>query len=119
MIKITLISTGEDFKTADKLLKKTLETRVETISDTTGSTWMDVEECDEKGNRIKGLCYSKELTSQPAEQPRETCKWKREYRDDDLMCWSPHLGLGYGRSLPALKLKPDCPTCGKRIEVVE
>ena len=56
--------------------------------------------------------------SQPSDQPRETCKWKRERIDGDLMCWSPHRE-DVGKNPPMTDLEPFCPTCGLRIEVVE
>jgi hypothetical protein len=50
--------------------------------------------------------------TQPAEQPRETCKWKKTHRSHDSI-YDPH---GHGPFGMCMKY---CPFCGKKIEVVE
>ena len=51
-IRITVSAIGEDFKTADRLIRKTLEERTDSISDCTGSSDIEVVEIDTANGRI-------------------------------------------------------------------
>jgi hypothetical protein len=62
--------------------------------------------------RSKLIQAFKRGTAQPAEQPRETCKWKKTHRSHDSI-YDPH---GHGPFGMCMKY---CPFCGKKIEVVE
>ena len=58
-IRITVTATGEDFKTADRLIRKTLEERTDSISESTGSSMVEVVEIDTANGRIiDGYNYS-------------------------------------------------------------
>ena len=59
MIRIIIEAVGEDFETADKILKKTLERGTDSIGDVTGSSMVDVVECNDFGLVTKKLIYSK------------------------------------------------------------
>jgi hypothetical protein len=58
-IRITVTAIGEDFKTADRLIRRTLEERTDSISDCTGSSDIEVLEIDtETGATGKKYNYS-------------------------------------------------------------
>jgi len=58
-IRITATVTAEDFKTADRLIRRTLEERTDTISCSTGSGLIEVVEVDtDNGRIIDGYNYS-------------------------------------------------------------
>ncbi len=61
MIKITIEVMASDFKTADKILKKTLEQGVDSVSDIDGASYIEVWECDKRGIKVELLNYSQEL----------------------------------------------------------
>lgn len=117
MIRIKVTAVGEDFETADKLLKKTLETGVDSISDVAGSTMVEVEELNSTGSIVDEHNYSKlskEDSSKSADKKGvkdETCKWKSHRVTND--CLNPHTKNWFYQEDMIF-----CNTCGKRIEVV-
>jgi hypothetical protein len=62
--------------------------------------------------QLKRIQPIKLTDTQPAEQPSETCKWKKTHRSHDSI-YDPH---GHGPFGMCMKY---CPFCGKKIEVVE
>ena len=64
------------------------------------------------GHKLPQANVLKQLFEQPNAQPTETCKWKRlAYNKNGIA--SPH------DDFKMRATRKDCPTCGKRIEVVE
>jgi len=58
-IRITVTATAEDFKSANRLIYETLKDRIDTMSDSTGSSMVEVVEVDTANGRIiDGYNYS-------------------------------------------------------------
>ena len=55
MIRITVTVYADDFKSANRLLKSTIEQGVDSIGASDGSSWVDVEDFE----KCKKLNYSK------------------------------------------------------------
>ena len=55
MIRITVTVCADDFKTANRLLKQTIDEGVDTIGASDGSSWVDVEDF----SRYEKFNYSK------------------------------------------------------------
>ena len=58
-VRITVTAIGEDFKSANRLIHETLKDRIDTISDSTGSSMIEVVDIDtETGATGKKYNYS-------------------------------------------------------------